>query len=72
MSATPRAAAPAPPDVLAPDGMALSRFHIVALAVQRAKQLHDGARPRVPVGGHKFCRVALLEVMAHTVSWSVL
>jgi len=49
----------------------LSRFHLVALAFQRAKQLQAGARPRVDAAGHKPTHVALLEVMADTISWTV-
>jgi DNA-directed RNA polymerase subunit K/omega len=37
---------------------------------QRAKQLQNGARPRVDAGNHKPTRVALMEVLADTVSWS--
>jgi DNA-directed RNA polymerase omega subunit len=48
-----------------------NKFRLVTLALQRARQLKDGARPRVEPGGHKILRVALLEVMAGTVSWSV-
>jgi DNA-directed RNA polymerase subunit K/omega len=50
----------------------LSRFHIAALAFQRAQQLKHGARPRVEGNGHKVCTVALLEVLANTISWSTL
>jgi hypothetical protein len=60
---------PAGRDVLLPDGMPLSRFHTVVLAYLRARQLHSGSRPRVDPGGHKVCRVALLEVTGNTVSW---
>jgi len=48
-----------------------SKFRLVTLTAQRAKQLQNGARPRVDGGDHKFLRVALLEVMAGTVSWSL-
>jgi DNA-directed RNA polymerase omega subunit len=53
------------------DAVSLSRFHLVALAFQRAKQLQAGARPRVDAAGHKPTRLALLEVMADTISWTV-
>jgi DNA-directed RNA polymerase subunit K/omega len=49
----------------------LSRFHIIVLAFQRAKQLRDGARPRVEVATRRPTRVALAEVMADTISWTV-
>ncbi len=48
----------------------LTGFHLVAVVFQRAKQLKSGARPRVDAGSHKATRVALLEVLADTVSWS--
>jgi DNA-directed RNA polymerase subunit K/omega len=50
-------------------GTDLSRFHIASLAFQRTRQLKQGARPRVDAGGHKVCTLALLEVLADTVSW---
>jgi len=56
-------------DVLLSDAMPLSRFHLVVLAYQRARQLHSGARPRVEPGEHKVCRVAVMEVLGNTVSW---
>ncbi len=52
------------------DGALLSRFHIAALAFQRARQLRAGARPRVDAVGHKVITLALLEVLADTISWS--
>ena len=60
---------PAAPDVLLPDHLPLSRFHVATLAFFRAKQLHDGARPRVDGKDHRSWRVALLEVEAAQVSW---
>ena len=48
-----------------------SRFHLVVLAFQRLTQLKAGARPRVPAEGHKLTHLAMLEVMADTVSWSL-
>jgi hypothetical protein len=59
---------PAAPDVMQ-DDFPLSRFHVATLAFFRAKQLHDGARPRVDGAGHCSWRVALLEVEAAEVSW---
>ena len=63
--------APAPPgfnDV----GDEPNKFRLVTLTCQRARQLQNGARPRLEVENHKFLRVALLEVMAGVISWSVL
>ncbi len=51
-------------------GSGLNRFHIAALAFQRTRQLKLGARPRVDAPGHKVVTLALLEVLADTVSWS--
>jgi hypothetical protein len=64
----PAGADPAP-QVLPPDHLARSRFHLATLAFHRAKQLHDGARPRVEGGDHRRWRVAVLEVEAARVSW---
>jgi DNA-directed RNA polymerase omega subunit len=48
-----------------------SVFHLIVVAGQRAKQLAAGARPRVEPGDHRNPRIALLEVMAGLVSWTV-
>ena len=48
-----------------------SKFHVAALAFQRARQLKNGARPRVDPAGHKSLQLALLEVLANTVSWTM-
>jgi DNA-directed RNA polymerase subunit K/omega len=55
--------------LLLSDQLALSRFPRATLAFFRAKQLHDGARPRVDGQGHRSWRVALLEVEAPQVAW---
>lgn len=47
-------------------------FRVVVLAVQRARQLKDGARPRLDPGSHKLLRLALLEVRAGLLSWETL
>jgi DNA-directed RNA polymerase subunit K/omega len=65
----PAGVAPVAPDVLQPDHVAQSRFHVATLAFHRVKQLDDGARPRVDDAGHRSWRVALLEVEAACVSW---
>jgi DNA-directed RNA polymerase subunit K/omega len=57
------------PDVRQPDHISQSRFHMATLAFHRAKQLDDGARPRVDDGDHRSWRVAILEVEASRVSW---
>jgi DNA-directed RNA polymerase subunit K/omega len=48
-----------------------NRFHVAALVFQRVRQLKNGARPRVDPGGHKSLHLALLEVLANTVSWTI-
>jgi DNA-directed RNA polymerase subunit K/omega len=53
------------------EGTPLGRFHITTLVIRRAKQLASGARPRVEANGHKLIRLALSEVMAGAISWSV-
>jgi DNA-directed RNA polymerase subunit K/omega len=51
--------------------LSLSPFHIAAMAFQRVKQLKNGARPRVDSADHRPTRIALLEVLADTISWTV-
>jgi DNA-directed RNA polymerase omega subunit len=48
----------------------LNKFCLVTVAFLRAKQLQNGARPRVEPSGHKFQRVAMAEVAAGLISWS--
>ena len=48
-----------------------NKFRLVTLAFQRAKQLQNGARPRVEPGDHKSQRIAMLEVLAGAISWSL-
>jgi hypothetical protein len=42
-------------------------FYIATLMFHRARQIKDGARPRVDSRGHTAVRVALLEVLAGVV-----
>lgn len=54
------------------DAPSLGNFHVASLVFQRARQLKNGARPRVDgTEGHVPTRVALMEVRAETVSWTV-
>ncbi len=50
-----------------------SRFLYVDVAAQRAKQLRRGAKPRVPVPDplHKLERVAMREVNAGFIDWTL-
>lgn len=49
-----------------------NKFSLVVLTSQRARQLQNGARPRIDPDGHKFPWVARREVMAGMISWDVL
>ena len=48
-----------------------SKFRFITVAAQRAKQLQNGAKPRIEVKSRKPTRVAMHEVMAGTVSWEI-
>lgn len=51
--------------------MLADRFYQIALIFQRARQLKNGAEPRVYADGHKPTRLAQLEVMAGLISWEI-
>ena len=51
-------------------GSMANRFLLSAIAFQRTKQLKEGAKARVESADHKATRVAVLEVLANTISWS--
>jgi DNA-directed RNA polymerase subunit K/omega len=59
------------PSPLAIDALVLGRFHIASVTFQRARQLQNNAAPRIEPDGHKLHRLALMEVLAGAVSWSV-
>ena len=48
-----------------------SKFRFITVAAQRAKQLQNGATPRIEVKSRKPTRVAMHEVLAGTVSWEI-
>jgi DNA-directed RNA polymerase omega subunit len=48
-----------------------NRFHVVAVACRRVIQIRNGSRARVDPGGHKPCVVAVAEVMAGLVPYSL-
>jgi len=48
-----------------------SKFAFITVAAQRAKQIQNGAKPRVDVKTRKPTRVAMQEVLAHAVSWEM-
>ena len=48
-----------------------SKFRFITVAAQRAKQLQNGAKPRVESKTRKPTRVAIEEVLANAVSWEI-
>jgi DNA-directed RNA polymerase omega subunit len=48
-----------------------SKFRFITVASQRAKQLQNGAKPRVDVRSRKPTRIAMQEVLAGAVSWEL-
>lgn len=48
-----------------------SKFRFITVASQRAKQLQNGAKPRVESRTRKPTRVAMHEVLCGAVSWEL-
>lgn len=48
-----------------------SKFRFITVAAQRAKQLQNGAKPRVDARSRKPTRIAMEEVLAEAVSWDM-
>jgi DNA-directed RNA polymerase subunit omega len=48
-----------------------SKFRFITVAAQRAKQIQNGAKPRVETKSRKPTRIAMREVLAGAVSWEV-
>jgi DNA-directed RNA polymerase subunit omega len=48
-----------------------SKFRFITVAAQRAKQIQNGAKPRVELKSRKPTRVAMQEVLAGAVSWEL-
>lgn len=48
-----------------------SKFRFITVAAQRAKQIQNGAKPRVEARSRKPTRVAMQEVLAGSISWEV-
>jgi DNA-directed RNA polymerase subunit omega len=48
-----------------------SKFRFITVAAQRAKQLQNGAKPRVESRSRKSTRIAMQEVLAGAVSWEL-
>ena len=49
-----------------------SKFRFITVAAQRAKQLQNGAKPRVDTNSHKATSIAMEEVLVDAISWEVL
>jgi DNA-directed RNA polymerase subunit K/omega len=71
MTASAPAPVPAASGVEPSAGPHHNRFHLAAVAFLRDKQLQAGSRPRVPWSGQKSVKLALAEVLANTVSWTI-
>jgi DNA-directed RNA polymerase omega subunit len=48
-----------------------SKFRFITVASQRAKQIQNGAKPRVDTRTRKPTRVAIEEVLVHAISWEM-
>jgi len=48
-----------------------SKFRFITVAAQRAKQIQNGAKPRVETKSRKPTRIAMREVLAGAISWEV-
>ncbi len=48
-----------------------SKFRFITVAAQRAKQLQNGAKPRVETPSRKPTRVAIEEALAGAISWEI-
>jgi DNA-directed RNA polymerase subunit K/omega len=71
MSVSVASVTPPAASITSPRNGVLSPFHVAALAFQRARQLQAGARPRVESATRSPTRLAVLEVQADTISWTV-
>jgi DNA-directed RNA polymerase subunit omega len=48
-----------------------SKFRFITVAAQRAKQIQNGAKPRVEAKSRKPTRIAMQEVLAEAISWEI-
>jgi len=48
-----------------------SKFRFITVAAQRAKQIQNGAKPRVETRSRKATGIAMQEVLAGAVSWEI-
>lgn len=49
-----------------------SKFRFIVVAAQRAKQVQNGAKPRVETRSRKPTRIAMAETLANAVSWELM
>jgi DNA-directed RNA polymerase omega subunit len=49
-----------------------SKFRFITVTAQRAKQLQNGAKPRVEPKCWKSTRIAMEEVIAGAISWELI
>jgi DNA-directed RNA polymerase subunit omega len=48
-----------------------SNYRYILVAARRARQLQGGARPRIETESRKMCRIAMNELDAGKVAWSI-
>lgn len=48
-----------------------SKFRFITVAAQRAKQIQNGAKPRIEAKSRKPTRIAMHEVLAGAISWEI-
>lgn len=48
-----------------------SKFRFITVSAQRAKQIQNGAKPRVEPRSRKSTRIAMEEVLAGAISWEL-
>ena len=48
-----------------------SNYRYILVAARRARQLQSGSRPRVESESRKMCRIAMNELNAGKVSWTI-
>lgn len=71
MTAAVQPAAVATTDRIAGAATLENRFLLSSVAFLRVKQLQGGARPHLEPERHKPTQLALMEVLADTISWSI-
>jgi len=49
-----------------------SKFRFILVAAERAKQIQNGAPPKIPVRSRKPSRIAIEEAKAGVINWELL